>query len=84
MHNGSMATLDDVIDFYADDSGRAHGVENMDLLVQKIELSQQERSDLIAFLMALTDESNSVEIPTSVPSGLTVTKSPGGSEPPGG
>ncbi len=72
MHNGSLATLAEVIDFYADGGGRVRGVENMDLLVQKIELSAQERADLTAFLMALTDESNRPEIPESVPSGLPV------------
>jgi parallel beta-helix repeat protein len=72
MHNGSLATLEDVIDFYADGGGRAHGVENVDPFVLGFDLSTQERSDLVAFLLALTDESNLPEIPSEVPSGLPV------------
>ena len=78
MHNGALATLTDVIDFYADGGGRIRGVENMDLLVQKIDLSAQERIDLAAFLLTLTDESNKPEIPEAVPSGLAVLEPPGG------
>ncbi|RMH00366.1 MAG: hypothetical protein D6706_04010 [Chloroflexi bacterium] len=72
MHDGSMATLEEVIDFYAKGGGRAHGVENVDVFVSGFELTDQEKADLIAFLYALTDESNLPEIPTSVPSGLPV------------
>jgi cytochrome c peroxidase len=72
MHNGSMATLAEVVDFYADGGGRLRGVENMDGLIQPIDLSAEERADLIAFLIALTDESNRPEVPKSVPSGLAV------------
>ncbi|MDH5507986.1 MAG: hypothetical protein OEZ02_12265, partial [Anaerolineae bacterium] len=71
MHNGVFATLEEVIDFYAEGGGRAHGVENMDVFVQGFELNDQERADLVAFLYALTDESNLPEIPTTLPSGLT-------------
>lgn len=78
MHNGALATLAAVIDFYADGGGRVRGVENMDLLVQKIDLSAQERTDLEAFLRALTDESNKPEVPEAVPSGLPVLEPPGG------
>lgn len=74
MHNGSLATLGDVIDFYADGGGRVRDVENMDALIQGFELSAQERVDLIAFLNALTDESNLPQIPESLPSGLAVGK----------
>ncbi len=70
MHNGSLTTLDDVIDFYAAGGGRVRGVENMDALIQGFEISTQERADLIAFLQALTDESKLPEIPDSLPSGL--------------
>lgn len=72
MHNGSLATLEDVVDFYADGGGHAFGIDNVDVFVNGFELSQQERADLVAFLYALTDESQKPEIPTSVPSGLPV------------
>lgn len=72
MHNGSMATLEEVLDFYAEGGGRAHGAEKVDVFVQGFEMSEQEKADLLAFLMALTDESQKPEIPTAVPSGLPV------------
>ena len=72
MHNGSMATLEEVVDFYADGGGNAHGAENVDIFVQGFELSDQERADIVAFMIALTDDSGLPEIPTEVPSGLPV------------
>ncbi|MEZ4518007.1 MAG: cytochrome c peroxidase [Chloroflexota bacterium] len=72
MHNGSMATLDEVVTFYEDGGGHATGAENVDVFVNGFDLTDQEHEDLIAFLYALTDESRLPEIPTSVPSGLPV------------
>ncbi|MDX1686984.1 MAG: parallel beta-helix domain-containing protein [Candidatus Promineifilaceae bacterium] len=70
MHDGSLATLEEVVDFYAEGGGRAHGVEDVDPFVVGFDLTEQERADLIAFLYALTDESDRPEIPAEVPSGL--------------
>lgn len=66
MHDGSIATLEDVIQFYAD-GGRViaegpyagDGRENpyKSALVSGFELTDQERADLLAFLNGLTDES---------------------------
>lgn len=70
MHNGSLATLEEVVDFYAEGGGRAHGRSDIDPFVAGFELSEQERADLIAFLYALTDESRMPERPATVPSGL--------------
>jgi cytochrome c peroxidase len=53
MHDGSLATLDDVIAAYAQ-GGRGH--PNTDPTIQPLELSQEERRDLRAFLEALTDQ----------------------------
>lgn len=72
MHNGSLETLEAVVDFYADGGGRLHGQENVDVFVQGFELTDQERLDLVAFMYALTDESNLPATPTAVPSGLPV------------
>ena len=72
MHNGSLETLEAVVDFYADGGGRLHGQENVDVFVQGFELTEQERLDLVAFLYALTDESNMPDVPTAVPSGLPI------------
>jgi parallel beta-helix repeat protein len=72
MHNGSMSTLEEVIDFYRQGGGRAHGFEKVDVFVNPFELNDQEAADLLAFLYALTDESGLPEIPAAVPSGLPV------------
>ncbi|MCL4258472.1 MAG: right-handed parallel beta-helix repeat-containing protein [Anaerolineales bacterium] len=72
MHNGIFSSLEEVIDFYAAGGGRADGVENVDPLIRAFQLTEQEKTDLIAFLYSLTDESNLPEIPREVPSGLPV------------
>ena len=75
MHDGSLATLEEVIDFYREGGGRAHGFEKVDVFVNPFDLTEQERADLLAFLYALTDESGLPEIPSAVPSGLAVVSS---------
>ena len=72
MHNGVFTTLEEVVDFYAKGGGRDDGIENVDIHVTGFELNEQERADLVAFMYALTDETNIPEIPSSVPSGLDV------------
>lgn len=72
MHDGSLATLEAVVDFYAEGAGRAHGADNVDPFVVGFDLSPQERADLVAFLHALTDEGDRPAIPDDVPSGLPV------------
>lgn len=72
MHNGSLETLADVVQFYADGGGRAHGQTNVDAFVAGFDFSAQEKADLVAFLYALTDESNLPEAPTVALSGLPV------------
>ncbi|MCU7811955.1 MAG: photosynthetic protein synthase I, partial [Candidatus Thiodiazotropha sp. (ex Notomyrtea botanica)] len=51
MHNGSLSTLSEVVDFY--DAG---GVPNelQDPLVRPLNLSKIEKKDLVSFLMSLT------------------------------
>lgn len=51
MHDGSMATLDEVIDFYL---GGGRGGTGIDPLIHPLSLTDQDRKDLIAFLNALT------------------------------
>ncbi len=77
MHNGEFETLEDVIDFYADGGGRQFGDTNdkIDAFIQGFELNDQERSDLVAYLHALTDESQLPEVPDVALSGLPVAKS---------
>ena len=71
MHNGAFTTLEEVIDFYAKGGGADRGIA-VDRQIIPMELSTQEREDLVAFLYALTDESSMPEIPSSVPSGVPV------------
>jgi cytochrome c peroxidase len=56
MHDGSLATLDDVIEFYAA-GGRGHGAVNplKSRFLGGFELQLQQKQDLIAFLHSLTD-----------------------------
>lgn len=53
MHDGSLSTLDEVIDHYAS-GGSSHPVKS--LLITGFQISAQERDQLIAFLKSLTDE----------------------------
>ncbi|MEN3001242.1 MAG: cytochrome c peroxidase, partial [Armatimonadota bacterium] len=74
MHNGVFQTLEEVLDFYANGGGRGMGlnVPLQDDKIRKFTLTPQEKADLIAFLLALTDESTKPAIPERVPSGLPV------------
>jgi cytochrome c peroxidase len=74
MHNGAFETLEEVLDFYSGGGGRGLGLDVplQDDKIRKFALTPQEKADLIAFLLALTDESALPEIPQRVPSGLPV------------
>jgi cytochrome c peroxidase len=56
MHDGSLASLDAVIEFYAT-GGRGQGIENplKSPFLKGFELELQQKQDLIAFLHSLTD-----------------------------
>jgi cytochrome c peroxidase len=54
MHDGSLATLQDVIDHYAAGGKMDH--PNKSRIVRKLNLSAQDRKDLVEFLKSLTDE----------------------------
>ncbi len=74
MHSGVFQTLEEVLDFYSNGGGRGLGLEVplQDDKIRKFQLTPQEKADIIAFLLALTDESALPEIPKRVPSGLPV------------
>jgi len=74
MHNGIFKTLEEVLDFYSNGGGRGRGLDVplQDDKIRKFKLTPQEKADLIAFLLALTDESAKPPIPDRVPSGLPV------------
>jgi cytochrome c peroxidase len=56
MHDGSLKTLEEVIDFYIA-GGRAEGVSSpiKSVFLQGIDMTPEEKQDLIAFLNSLTD-----------------------------
>ncbi len=65
MHDGSIATLEGVLDHYAAggrtiasgaNAGVGHDNPNKDHLVGGFQLSTQDRADLVAFLRSLTDD----------------------------
>jgi cytochrome c peroxidase len=60
MHDGSLATLEEVLDFFAT-GGLPH--PNRDPQMRTFALSPQEKSDLLAFLSALTDERPLDQVP---------------------
>jgi cytochrome c peroxidase len=53
MHDGSLKTLEDVVDFYA---GGGNSNPYLDKDIKPLKLSAQDRADLVAFLNALTGE----------------------------
>ncbi|MFN0123388.1 MAG: cytochrome-c peroxidase [Blastocatellia bacterium] len=53
MHNGSLKTLKDVVDFYV---GGGNSNPQLDAEIRPLVLSARDREDLIAFLEALTGE----------------------------
>jgi cytochrome c peroxidase len=65
MHDGSLKTLEDVVEHY--DKG---GIKNpwLDQRIKPLNLSKQEKSDLIAFLKALSGEGwQQIEAPKELP-----------------
>ena len=53
MHDGSIATLEEVIEYY-DQGGEPN--DYLDPKMSKLELTEHETADLIAFMEALTGE----------------------------
>ncbi|MCB0791332.1 MAG: c-type cytochrome [Flavobacteriales bacterium] len=60
MHDGAMGTLDEVVDFFIA-GGEAH--PNKSPWVHPLDLSEDERADLLAFLRALNDERPLDQVP---------------------
>ena len=83
MHNGTLGTLEDVLQFY--DNGRSENpnvvdrrrreedrsVASLSRSFRRVDdMNDQEMNDIVAFLEALTDEDFDRTIPRRVPSGL--------------
>ena len=64
MHDGSIATLEDVVEFY--DRG-GDDAPNKSKLIFKLNLTTQEKKDLVAFMKALTGTVPQVKAPTMYP-----------------
>jgi cytochrome c peroxidase len=65
MHDGSLKTLEEVVDLY--DKGGIPN-KNLDPNIKKLQLSDQEKKDLVAFLKALSGEGwQQVKAPASFP-----------------
>jgi cytochrome c peroxidase len=65
MHDGSLRTLEEVVDFY--DKGGIKN-KNLDENMKPLHLTAQEKKDLVAFLKALSGEGwQNVKAPTSFP-----------------
>ena len=81
MHNGSLGTLRDVLDFYDRvmdatsetlDGGDATAHPALDPLLKKLNVNPDEFAAIEAFLDALNDDSYDKTVPEHVPSGLPV------------
>lgn len=72
MHDGALETLRDVIDFYDRGGGDEETVarERIDAELVPLGLTETEKQQLEAFLLALTDHTVDVRVPERVPSGL--------------
>ncbi|MBU3678038.1 MAG: hypothetical protein FGM32_00335 [Candidatus Kapabacteria bacterium] len=68
-HNGSYENLQQVVDFYVRGGGAGIGLDvpYQTLPFDRLELSQQDRTDLISFMHALTDTSLRVQPPERLP-----------------
>ena len=69
MHNGAYETLEQVVDFYAVGGGSGIGIdlEYQTLPFDSLELSVQDRADLVAFMKALTDTTGLTARPHRLP-----------------
>ncbi|MBK0402496.1 cytochrome-c peroxidase [Adhaeribacter sp. BT258] len=69
MHNGAFKTLEEVVEFYDLGGGAGLGlnVPNQTLPADKLELTAQEKLDLIAFMKSLTDATYEKEAPLKLP-----------------
>jgi cytochrome c peroxidase len=65
MHDGSLKTLEEVVDFY--DKGGIPN-KNLDANIRKLNLADQEKKDLVSFLRALSGQGwQGIEPPTEFP-----------------
>lgn len=63
MHNGMLASLEDVVDFYDQGGGENEFAANKSPLIQPLGLTEEEKADLVAFLKSLSGEEILVDEP---------------------
>jgi cytochrome c peroxidase len=70
MHNGGFSTLEEVIEFYNQGGGAGIGlsVPNQTLPSEKLNLTEEEKRALVAFLHTLNDTTGTNEMPQHLPS----------------
>jgi cytochrome c peroxidase len=76
MHNGVYKTLEQVVDFYNDMAGMnfisdmrpgMKGLPFFMILPQKLNLTPEEKTDLVLFLKSLDDTSSARNVPRRLP-----------------
>jgi len=74
MHNGAFNTLEEIVEFYNDGGGRGRGIDvySQDAKVAKLDLTEQQKKDLVSFMKALDSLNAPPVAPKQVPSGLPV------------
>jgi cytochrome c peroxidase len=74
MHNGAFNTLEEVVEFYNDGGGKGRGLDvySQDAQVVKLDLTEQQKKDLVSFMKSLDDTAPKPVAPASAPSGLPV------------
>ena len=69
-HDGTFATLEDVVRFYSTLEGSAPAGHHGERVLQPLDLSEEAIADLVAFLESLTDEGIDKALLTAPPSPL--------------
>jgi len=64
MHDGSLKTLEEVVEHY-DKGGNPNPALDKD--IRKLNLTDQEKKDVVEFMKSLTGESPKVKLPTLPP-----------------
>ena len=69
MHNGGIATLEDVVEFYNRGGGSGMGLDvpHQTLPETELDLTKKEITDLVKFMQALTDTSGLTKSPNTFP-----------------
>ncbi|HEY1005747.1 MAG TPA: cytochrome c peroxidase [Sphingobacteriaceae bacterium] len=75
MHNGSFATIGEVLEFYNNGGGKGVGlrVDNQTLAPDSLKLTQQEKNDLIAFIFSLNEKIPAETPPAQLPASSSET-----------